>query len=185
MGAAKKAQPKKGKAAPADASGQDQQHEKKGGKERGKKAKKEWHFAADDLETQLSALGLRVKTVAADGNCFFRQVLALRLGCIILAASLPMLYLVEVMHIRQLMRCCCPGVTCAQIPGGPAEGKKHGQLLCGLVGPACWTVASAGTQRFACSGPASSPQHLRTLHSQTCRVMSACMWSSVPRWWPT
>lgn len=32
------------------------------------------HYDGDDLERELAPLGLRVKTIEADGNCFFRSV---------------------------------------------------------------------------------------------------------------
>ena len=31
-------------------------------------------WAEDDLEKELAAVGLRIKTMEADGNCFFRSV---------------------------------------------------------------------------------------------------------------
>ena len=40
-----------------------------------RRAAKEHHWAADDLERELAAVGLRIKTIEADGNCFFRSVL--------------------------------------------------------------------------------------------------------------
>lgn len=49
-----------------------------------RRAHKETSYAGDDLERELAALGLRIKTIEADGNCFFRSVcdqLEVRLGC--------------------------------------------------------------------------------------------------------
>jgi hypothetical protein len=40
-----------------------------------RRAAKEHHWAVDDLERELAAVGLRIKTIDADGNCFFRSVL--------------------------------------------------------------------------------------------------------------
>lgn len=36
---------------------------------------KQHHYAEGDVETEIAALGLRIKTIAADGNCFYRAVL--------------------------------------------------------------------------------------------------------------
>ncbi|KAI3426257.1 hypothetical protein D9Q98_008632 [Chlorella vulgaris] len=36
---------------------------------------KQHHYAKGDVETEIAALGLRIKTIAADGNCFYRAVL--------------------------------------------------------------------------------------------------------------
>ena len=44
-----------------------------GGKGSGKRGA--FHsYALDDLEQELAAVGLRVKDVSADGNCFFRAL---------------------------------------------------------------------------------------------------------------
>ena len=36
---------------------------------------KEHRWAVDDLERELAAVGLRIKSIEPDGNCFFRAVL--------------------------------------------------------------------------------------------------------------
>ncbi|GAB4817133.1 hypothetical protein N2152v2_004179 [Parachlorella kessleri] len=73
--------PKKGKL-PRAANGDEDHH---GAKQRSKQSKKSggkgsgkrgpFHsYAMDDLEQDLAAVGLRVKNVSADGNCFFRAL---------------------------------------------------------------------------------------------------------------
>ncbi|GLC46448.1 hypothetical protein PLESTF_000847500 [Pleodorina starrii] len=62
---------KKGEAAPSESG-----KAKKGGKERFK-GKGKWtgnYGDGDDLGTELAALGLRIKDITGDGNCFFRAL---------------------------------------------------------------------------------------------------------------
>ena len=42
--------------------------------QQGKRGAKVHHWQRDGLEAELAALGLRIKEVASDGNCFFRSV---------------------------------------------------------------------------------------------------------------
>jgi hypothetical protein len=36
---------------------------------------REHHYSGDELERELAPLGLRIKAIEADGNCFYRSVL--------------------------------------------------------------------------------------------------------------
>ncbi len=42
--------------------------------QQGKRGKDAWAFGTDNLEAELALVGLRVKQITGDGNCFFRAI---------------------------------------------------------------------------------------------------------------
>lgn len=69
--AAKRGDSKGGEEEGAAAAGERRQ---KGSKKEQRRRSKEHSYSGDDLGRELAPLGLRVKLMEADGNCFFRSV---------------------------------------------------------------------------------------------------------------
>ncbi|PRW44889.1 OTU domain-containing 3 isoform X1 [Chlorella sorokiniana] len=71
-----KAAKKGGSTAAAAAAAAPERQERQKGKGKARRSKKDvHHYGGDDLERELAAVGLRIKQIEADGNCFFRSVL--------------------------------------------------------------------------------------------------------------